>query len=200
MEIPYEKRFHFRDGSSIGSLDELKAKIESLSYQEFYNHVNTTKNDFASWVQYVLKDDQLAADLRKVTSIVETVEIINDYLHPRPITAQRSDTQSQIESTLFTSPMPSEAEEVMPVEQVPVIAPAPVQKVGDFKIIEEKLGLDQPKIEEKVKEELFGRVPDAQPAPVHSEADMSRMILKDFMYGVMFGLVIGVILGRIVSF
>ena len=97
--LEQEKQFHFRDGTSISSLDALKEKIETISYNEFYHHVNSTRNDFANWVRYVLKDDSLADALDKTTSIVETVEVMNDYLHPR---AHKShdDMQSKIEESL----------------------------------------------------------------------------------------------------
>jgi hypothetical protein len=195
MEVPFEKQFHFRDGTSVASLEQLRQKLESISYQEFYHHVNAQKNDFAAWVRYVLRDDHLADDLQRVTSIVETVEIINDYLHPRPITAQRSDAQSQIEQQVLAGPLPAADDEPTVVEQMPrEKVPATI----DFRKIEEKIGVE-PKIEGKAKQELFDRVPDAKPL-VNNDTDTTRMILKDFMYGLVFGLVIGVIIGRIISF
>jgi hypothetical protein len=210
MDVPYEKQFHFRDGASAANLEELKRKIESISYQEFYHHVNAEKNDFANWVQYVLKQEELAADLRKVTSIVETVEIINDFLHPQPITATRQDTQSRIEQTIFTNPLPADVDgrtdERIVVEQVPTTAPAAENKgeMLDFKIIEEKAGIsrDESKPTAQVQEELFGKPQEeqkAKPALAPHDTDATRMIVKDFMYGLVFGLLIGLILGRIIS-
>jgi hypothetical protein len=207
MDLPHEKQFHFRDGNSAASLNDLKAKIESMSYQEFYHHVNAQKNDFAAWIRHVLRDERLADDLQKVTSIVETVEIINDYLHPRPVTAPRIDMQSKIEQSVFTNPMPSS---VVPpaIEDVPTISPAVPRstEVADFTIIEENERMDG-----KVREELFGTPEQptqttsqpqqpAQPSRTLSNDDMTRMIVKDFMYGLVFGLVIGIILGRLISF
>jgi hypothetical protein len=188
--MEYEKQFHFRDGTAIASLDELKAKIESISYQEFYHHVSSGKNDFASWIRYVLKDGHLADDLEHVTSIVETVEILNDYLHPRPVTARRNDQQSMIEQDVFSHPMPAETSGSMSIEQVPDAMALP--KMDKIELVYE------PKIEAKAAEELFGRVPE-QPKQQLLEPENHPLILKEFMYGLIFGLIIGLILGRLLS-
>lgn len=197
MELPYEKQFHFGDGTSAATLEQLKAKIENIGYQDFYRHVNTAKNDFSSWVRYVLKEEQLADDLQKVTSIVETVEIIDDYLHPRSVSAPRIDTQSRIEQSIFANALPSETGESLNIETVPTTAPtAPTtNEVLDFDIIEEKIAAPQ------VQKELFDSAPE-QKAPPKQEPmheDTARLIVKDFMYGLVFGLVVGLILGRIIS-
>ena len=94
------EKFHFPDGSSVHSVDGLRDKIETISYDVFYHHVTNEKNDFAEWVRHVLKDTQLADDLTGATSIVETVEVLNDYLHPKPAQDhldKLDDIQSRIE-------------------------------------------------------------------------------------------------------
>jgi len=153
MDIPYEKQFHFHDGTAIGSLDQLKTKIETVSYQEFYRHVNAEKNDFANWIRYILKDERLADDLQKVGSIVETVEILEDYLHPRSPIASHADIQSRIEETVIKTPLPADThEEPLVVDRRPPSPPAPSPSLSsspqhahpelmDLRIIEERLGL-----------------------------------------------------------
>ena len=121
MDIPFEQQFHFHDGSTIATLEQLKEKLEHISYQEFYRHVNAQKNDFASWIKHVLREEQLADELQRVTSIVETVEILNDHLHPRPITAPRNDNQTKIEQNIFSSPLDVETGERMAVDDVPAV-------------------------------------------------------------------------------
>ena len=203
MDLPHEKQFHFRDGSSVATLEQLKSKIESISYQEFYHHVNSEKNDFSAWVRHILQDQRLADDLKRVTSIVETVEILNDYLHPRSVIAPRNDVQSRIEQTILTTPLPALTDDIT-IEQVPTVTPMPgVTGETTDMTFEDELG-------EKAQEELFGKpaqtsarqAPQAasQPAPqAEHHDDMSRMIVKDFIFGLLFGLFIGLILGRILS-
>ncbi|MDD9954218.1 MAG: hypothetical protein OXR66_07850 [Candidatus Woesearchaeota archaeon] len=153
-----EKQFHFQDGSAVGDLEELQAKIEALSYDEFYHHVNAEKNDFASWVRHVLQFESVADELDKVTSIVETVEIINDHLNPQPVEAPHEDIQSKIEESLDIHPTEEPVQEHTPQEAAPAAE---------------------------------------EPAQHH---DHVRMIVKDFMYGLVFGLVIGIVLGRLLTF
>lgn len=104
--IKREQYFYFSDGSSTKSIEELKEKIESLSYEEFYNHVNENKNDFASWVEGVFNEKSLSDKLRKVTSIVETVELIEEFLNPKESQENMDklgdeDFQKLIEDALF---------------------------------------------------------------------------------------------------
>ena len=201
MSVPYEKQFHFRDGTSVESLEQLKAKLESIGYQEFYHHVNPQKNDFASWIKHVLRDEHLADDLQKVSSIVETVEIIDDYLHPRPVTTPRIDVQSRIEQSLFSTPMPAETEDRLTVETVPTTAPIAEKSDKleplDFTIIEEKMDQNGDGLGgSAVQQELFG---SAQPEKSAAREEVARLIVNEFMFGLLFGLVVGFILGRILS-
>lgn len=194
MNLPFDKQFHFRDGASVSTVRALKDKIETISYQEFYHHVNAEKNDFANWLQSVLHEEKLAEELRKVTSIVETVEIINDFLHPKANAG--SDIQSRIEQTLFSSSLAVETSEKLPVEDVPTIVPEPpqVSESADFTIIEENV---EPEVKEAPRQAPMQQAPIQQSS--HTDADMTRMIVKDFMYGLVFGLLIGLILGKIIS-
>lgn len=110
--LPEEQQFHFKDGTSIGSLEELKKKVESISYAEFYEHVNEGKNDFANWIEHVLQMHDLAERLRQVNSIVETVELLNEETNPESqVEAEQEsheDLQSRIESQLFADLEPKE--------------------------------------------------------------------------------------------
>lgn len=202
MELPYEQRFHFHDGSSVGSLEMLAHKLASLSYVEFYRHVNPDKNDFANWVRHVVKEPRLADELDKVSSIVETIEIINDHLHPRPLTQPHADIQSAVERSVFGDKYPG-------VEDVPSTTPAQAMttngdEVADFTIIEETLegepvtetGTTVPSASARLATPASAVVTQAQPAGSVSASDHARMIIKDFIFGFLFGLLIGALLGR----
>lgn len=204
LDIPYEKQFHFADGSAVGSLDQLRDRIENISYQEFYHHVNAEKNDFASWIRHVLKDEKLAGDLEKVTSIVETVEILTDYLNPRPATMQSDDIQSKIEEQ-------NEIHPPMDVEHVPTTTPAhaPSGELADLKLIEDAVEESSAEFDETSSEDdaedaedsSEDAVTDLEPENkfVLSSHEKKMLVVKDFIFGMMFGLILGIILGRVIT-
>lgn len=198
MDIPQEKQFHFHDGTAAANIEQLMRKIETISYQEFYRHVNAEKNDFANWIRYVVKDERLADDLQKVGSIVETVEILESHIHPRPVIASRSDIQSRIEDTVIGSPLPALTDEEPavferrnttnpPSSASSSVPQSDLHRVNDkftpidLHIIEEKLGLHDDAHppsgkptellrDQKVRDELFGPEDRAR-ATLNHDAD-----------------------------
>jgi hypothetical protein len=221
-ELPFDKRFHFRDGSAK-SLKELKEKIETISYDEFYNYVNEGHNHFANWIEHVLHDEPLSRKLRQVTSIVETVEILNEHLHkPKHPAKSDEDFQARIEEQLFGMPEPVneppavqfaprpaihvEPAHEEPFEPLPMDLPEPPQ---EFSLDEPRL--PEPAIPSYDELEFQGRIPGA-PVTTHEPAhtpitkttqkpteEHMRFVVKQFMYGFLMGIVVGLILGRIVS-
>jgi hypothetical protein len=63
--VPEEKRFWVNDGRYLNSLEELKAAFDTMTEETYLFHVNENKSDFAKWVDEVIGDDKLAADLKK---------------------------------------------------------------------------------------------------------------------------------------
>lgn len=207
-ELPIEKQFHFRDGTSAKNLRDLKEKIESLPYNEFYNHVNAEKNDFANWVENVLEQHDLSERMRKVGSIVETVEFLNKALYPEEVEQdeielkkeEMPDFQERIEDEFFSEPSSAEVK-----EEIPEVS---VESDGLNKKEEESN--DGKSVVSSQEEVTARRVPGApvttnEPAhvpitkkiePVEPE---KSFIVKQFIYGFIFGIIIGLILGRIVS-
>jgi hypothetical protein len=177
MDIPHERRFHFGDGTSAGSADELRKKVEGMSYYEFYRHVNPGKNDFANWVRHVLKEEQLAQDLEKVTSIVETVEILNDHAHPLSLKELHESLQRRIEEDMLGVRAPLDLEEA----EKELARPTQVPEAAQAQAAREDAA------------DAFART------RTMTEQDYTRLIVKDFMYGLVFGLIIGLVLGRIIS-
>lgn len=195
MDIPHEKHFHFRDGTAVGSLDGLKEKLEGIGYQEFYHHVNDEKNDFANWVRHVLDEEALADDLEKVTSIVETVEILENHLHPRPLEETSEDLQTKIEDEIGVH---------VPVEDVPTTAPQETTQIEVLEEHEHDHGEPDDVLDEDAHEDSRPHHAEHAQAThdehVLTQHDYTKLIVKDFMYGLIFGLIIGLILGRILSF
>lgn len=64
--IPAEKRFFLCDGSSLGSIESLALRLDSMPDGHFRFHVNDSRNDFASWIRDVFEDHELAAEISGV--------------------------------------------------------------------------------------------------------------------------------------
>ncbi len=57
---PEEHYFYVCDGSVIKSLVDLAFSLDSMPDGVFYFHVNDQKNDFATWVKEILKEEDLS--------------------------------------------------------------------------------------------------------------------------------------------
>ena len=72
INAPYEKEFVFHDGKRAKNILELSELLDRISLEEFSSFVNTDKNDFANWVEYVLNDRLLSEKLRTTTNYDQT--------------------------------------------------------------------------------------------------------------------------------
>ncbi len=63
-KAPRGEGFLLHSGESIMSLLELVNKLDSLEHHVYSHHVNHEKNDFATWVSDVFKNEKLASDMR----------------------------------------------------------------------------------------------------------------------------------------
>ncbi len=63
---PPDKAFWVNNGPVLKSIIELAAAAKKLTEQQFMHHVNKTKNDFAKWADEVVRDSELARQLRRV--------------------------------------------------------------------------------------------------------------------------------------
>ncbi len=195
MAIPKEKWFKFEDGDEVKNLEELMKKLERISYESFYNHVNDTKNDFANWAEHVFGEEELAESLRKVTSIVETVEVLNDFLNPQEEgleDEELDDIQEMIEEELDIPPPihPSTSDKGAEAEKE--AAEKSKEKESGRKV--EKKGVGTVETEAEFAEDV--REAEAETA---SASQMTKFIVKEFIIGMLFGLILGLILGRILS-
>lgn len=57
--------FWLHNGPALASLKDLSNTFPKMSNDQFTYHANKTKNDFASWVEFVLLDPECANNLRK---------------------------------------------------------------------------------------------------------------------------------------
>jgi hypothetical protein len=76
--VPEEKRFWCNDGRYLSSLEELKAALDSMTDETFLFHSNEIKSDFAKWVDEVIGDDKLAADLKKSATRLWAAKCVAD--------------------------------------------------------------------------------------------------------------------------
>lgn len=212
-DIPHEKQFHFRDGTSAKSLDELKGKIESISYDEFYGHVSDGKNDFANWIEHVLANKELATRLRSVGSIVETVELLNEELYPEEpqhdAHTESDDLQGRIEEQLFAdhdeTSQGGRGEKDDRSDRPALLFEPEVEEV------------DQPSVETDVTERFMDeperregqRVTTDEPPhvpiterldlhPIHREEHMKFMVMQ-FLGGMLLGFIFGFILAKVIG-
>lgn len=63
--VSEEQSFRLASGEVLFSLDDLSEAINLISPETFQTHVNSEKNDFANWVEYVFDEKGLAQALRE---------------------------------------------------------------------------------------------------------------------------------------
>lgn len=89
QDTPPQHAFWILGGKSIKNIIELARELKQMTPDTFTHHVNDEKNDFASWVEYCVKDSQLATLLRttknreRMAAIVE--RRIQELTQPRPV-------------------------------------------------------------------------------------------------------------------
>lgn len=57
--------FWVKDGKVLKDLVDLETALKKMTAEVFAHHVTKDKNDFATWVEVVLKDKACATDLKK---------------------------------------------------------------------------------------------------------------------------------------
>lgn len=64
-KITQDKYFYLNNGHILKNLKELDSALKIMTDKVYFYHVTKDKNDFANWVSVVLKEDELAEELRK---------------------------------------------------------------------------------------------------------------------------------------
>ncbi len=65
-KAPKKNEFVLADGRKLNDLKELAFALGDMADDVFWHHVNDARNDFASWVDCVFEDKELAEELNKV--------------------------------------------------------------------------------------------------------------------------------------
>ncbi|MBI2141568.1 hypothetical protein HYU16_04040 [Candidatus Woesearchaeota archaeon] len=80
LNAPPEKAFWVNNGPVLKSIIELATAAKKLTQQQFTHHVNSAKNDFAKWVDEIIRDSELAKQLRRIKSKDELAHIVTNRL------------------------------------------------------------------------------------------------------------------------
>ncbi|MFW5891321.1 MAG: hypothetical protein ACOCUI_03800 [bacterium] len=62
--VDKDKTFWFVSGESANSLESIVDKLKTITNDIFDYHVNSDKNDIASWIKFVIGDNELANKLK----------------------------------------------------------------------------------------------------------------------------------------
>jgi hypothetical protein len=111
-DAPNGKEFVFHDGKTIKNVSELADYLNSSGRSIFHTFVNSNKNDFANWIEYVLEDKTLSNSLRQTSNFDETIKILQDSLKPSLAPQNISNITA---STTSTTPIPSRNDSVSSV-------------------------------------------------------------------------------------
>ena len=77
---PPEKAFWVNNGPVLKNIIELATAAKKLTPQQFMHHANKAKNDFAKWVEEVIRDSELAKKIRHVKTKDELAHIVKNRL------------------------------------------------------------------------------------------------------------------------
>ena len=71
-EAPEEYHFYLSDGRKLKNLFDLIEALENMSDDVFRHHVNEYKNDFSNWIRDVFQENDLADEVSRVESRIDT--------------------------------------------------------------------------------------------------------------------------------
>ncbi len=75
-KAPEEYTFHVNSGAKLKDLLDLADAFASMSEETFRHHVNEYKNDFATWIEDIFGDHQLARQVRASKNPIEAQNFI----------------------------------------------------------------------------------------------------------------------------
>jgi len=73
-----EQCFWVNNGPIIRNLNEMVNELVYMKEETFEHHVNEEKNDIANWIGDILKDEELANDIKKFKSKEKILEKIQN--------------------------------------------------------------------------------------------------------------------------
>ncbi|MFH0740093.1 MAG: hypothetical protein V1819_03140 [bacterium] len=71
-------RFWAKDGRILSDLRDLKNALEEMAEETYAFHVDKTKNDFAKWVEEILKNKKVATELKKAKNKIDALKRVGE--------------------------------------------------------------------------------------------------------------------------
>ncbi len=81
QNVPQENTFWLLGGKPIKNIIELGKELRQMSPETFAHHVNAEKNDFAAWIEYSVKDSNLATLLKTTKDKARMAAIVERRIH-----------------------------------------------------------------------------------------------------------------------
>lgn len=75
-----DKAFWVNNGPVIKNIMELATAANSMTTAQFVHHVNSAKNDFTKWVSEVVRDTELAQQLKQVKTKKDLTSTVTNRL------------------------------------------------------------------------------------------------------------------------
>lgn len=75
-EVPPQYSFWVCDGKVLKSIEQLHSALQQMTEDAYRFHANKEKNDFANWINDIIKDTKTAQKLRRAKSKYEAVKEI----------------------------------------------------------------------------------------------------------------------------
>ena len=80
-EVSPQHYFVMKNGFLVRSLPELYSVVSQIDNDVFHHHLNSEKNDFASWIDNVIGDDFLKNKLLEIDTKDQFLRILNSRIH-----------------------------------------------------------------------------------------------------------------------
>jgi hypothetical protein len=75
----HKEAFKLEGGLTISSLNELLFALEDMDSRVFHSHVNSHKNDFATWIRHAFKNKELAHRVSKAKTRAEVIKALYSF-------------------------------------------------------------------------------------------------------------------------
>jgi hypothetical protein len=189
-DVSPEHHFKVKDGTVIRNLKELEFKLKAMSDSDFKHHVSDEKNDFAVWINDIVKDQGLADSLATITKKKEMIGVIEQRIKElKGVIAEEIGEAEKAE------------EEEKSGEEIEEVKKQEVKKKSKKHPKKAVVSEREEEIEEKVMEtaeEVESKIGLIE-KDAH-ELEHKRVLLAgfhDFLLGLLIGIMIGLILARI---